>query len=146
MTSQSILVVDDEAPVRKLLSGNLKASGYQVRTAADGTEALKLIEEHPFDLLLLDVSLPGPNGLQVLEAVRRDAEIPVLMLSGGSRERDTHRQVLQAVWGGQYGDEADYLWTFVQRIRRKIEPNRREPMYLVTESGVGYRMPSADGE
>jgi two-component system KDP operon response regulator KdpE len=231
MTSQTILVVDDEAPMRKLLSGNLRASGYEVRTAADGAEALKLIEELPFDLLVLDVNMPGPNGLQVLEAVRSTAELPILMVSGRTRERDTvdaldrgaddylskpfgiiellarvkallrrstpggplgpvpnyrykglevdfaarrarvddsdvpltrrefevlayfarnagkillHRQVLQAVWGGQYGDEADYVWTFVQRIRRKIEPNRRQPMYLLTESGVGYRMPLPD--
>jgi CheY-like chemotaxis protein len=77
MTQQNILVVDDEAPMRKLLSNNLKATGYAVRVAADGTEALKLIEEHQFDLLLLDVRMPGPNGLQVLEAVRREAEMPV---------------------------------------------------------------------
>src|SRR5207248_1937491 len=88
MTKQSILVVDDEAPMRKLLMGNLKASGYDVRAAADGTEAMKLIQEHPVDLLLLDVNMPGPNGLQVLEAVRRGAETPVLILSGRSRERD----------------------------------------------------------
>jgi two-component system KDP operon response regulator KdpE len=55
-----------------------------------------------------------------------------------------HRQVLQAVWGGQYGNEDDYLWTFVQRIRRKIEPDRRQPTYLLTEVGVGYRMPAAE--
>src|SRR2546423_2771559 len=75
MTQQTILVVDDEASMRKLLSGNLKASGYDVRAAADGTEALELIEEHPIDLLLLDVTMPGPNGLQVLEAIRRSIEI-----------------------------------------------------------------------
>jgi two-component system KDP operon response regulator KdpE len=55
-----------------------------------------------------------------------------------------HRQVLQAVWGGQYGNEDDYLWTFVRRIRRKIEPDRRQPTYLLTEVGVGYRMPAAE--
>ena len=88
LTQQSILVVDDEAPMRRLLSSNLKASGYSVRSATDGTEALKLIEEHPFDLLLLDVNIPGPTGLQVLEAVRREANLPVLMLSARSRERD----------------------------------------------------------
>src|SRR5690348_8414676 len=88
MTHQAILVVDDEAPMRKLLSGNLKASGYDVRAAADGTEALQLIEEHPFDLLLLDVNMPGPNGLQVLEEVRRAAKLPILMISARSRERD----------------------------------------------------------
>jgi two-component system KDP operon response regulator KdpE len=57
-----------------------------------------------------------------------------------------HRQVLRAVWGGQYGDESDYIWTFVQRIRSKIEPNRREPMYLLTASGVGYRVPLPDSD
>src|SRR5438270_6558266 len=70
MTQQTILVVDDEAPMRRLIASNLKVSGYDVHTAADGTEALKLIAEHPFDLLLLDISLPGPDGLQVLDAIR----------------------------------------------------------------------------
>jgi len=88
MTVQNILIVDDEAPMRKLLSNNLKASGYAVRLAANGAEALKLIEEHPFDLLLLDINMPGPNGLQVLEVVRRTEEFPVLVLSGRARELD----------------------------------------------------------
>jgi two-component system KDP operon response regulator KdpE len=228
---QSILLVDDEAPMRKLLSTNLKAGGYAVRAAADGSEALKLIDEHAFDLLLLDVIMPGPSGLQVLEAVRREAKVPVLMISARRREFDIlqafnlgaddylskpfgiaellarvkallrrtssaaggplrqsyryqgleidfdarrakvggvavsltkrefevlaylarnagrvvlHRQLLQAVWGAAYGEEVDYVWTFVQRIRRKIEPDRETPRYVLTETGVGYRMPSPD--
>jgi len=88
LTQQSILIVDDEAPMRKLVSSNLRASGFAVRSAADGTEALKLIAEHRFDLLLLDINMPGPNGLQTLEAVRRDTEVAVLMLSGRGRERN----------------------------------------------------------
>ena len=88
MTQQCILVVDDEAPMRKLLCSNLRASGHAVREAADGTEAMKLIEEHTFDLLLLDINMPGPSGVQVLRAVRRGMELPVLMLSGRGRERD----------------------------------------------------------
>jgi CheY-like chemotaxis protein len=88
LTPQRILVVDDEAPMRKFLSSNLK-----VLSAVDGVEALKLFEEHRFDLLLLDINLAGPNGLQVLQAVRRDALTPVLMLSGRGRERDAD------VWG-----------------------------------------------
>ena len=59
-----------------------------------------------------------------------------------------HRQILQAVWGGQCGDEADYVWTYVRRIRTKIEPDRSAPRYILTRTGVGYRMPvpdSADG-
>jgi two-component system KDP operon response regulator KdpE len=53
----------------------------------------------------------------------------------------THRQILQAAWGGQYMDEVDYVWTYVRRIRRRIEPEPAEPRYLLTEPGVGYRMP-----
>jgi DNA-binding response OmpR family regulator len=88
MSQSRILVVDDEVPMRKLLANNLKACGYTVQSAGDGLEALKLIDEHSFDLLLLDVNMPGPTGLQVLEAVRREAELPVLILSGRRRECD----------------------------------------------------------
>jgi CheY-like chemotaxis protein len=69
---QTILVVDDEAPTRKYVSANLRARGYEVLLAADGGEALKAIAEHPLDLLLLDIGLPGPDGLEVLAAVRRE--------------------------------------------------------------------------
>jgi two-component system KDP operon response regulator KdpE len=54
----------------------------------------------------------------------------------------THRQILQAAWGGQYGDEVDYVWTYVRRIRRRIEPHPAQPRFLLTEPGVGYRMPA----
>jgi two-component system, OmpR family, KDP operon response regulator KdpE len=230
MAQQAILVVDDEAPMRKFVSHNLKSNGYMVLTAADGSEALKLLLEHPLDLVLLDIGLAGPDGLAVLEAVRRDMQLPVLMISGRAREADKvrafdlgaddylvkpfgvgellarvrallrrtargssntvapyeylglvvdfsarraylnglgvsltrrefdvlaylarnagkvllHRQLLQAVWGSQYGEETDYVWTFVQRIRRKIEPDRQQPRYILTQPGVGYFMPASE--
>jgi two-component system KDP operon response regulator KdpE len=55
-----------------------------------------------------------------------------------------HRQVQQAVCGGEYGGESDYVWTFAQRIRRKIEPDRAHPRYVLTEPGLGYRMPAPE--
>jgi two-component system KDP operon response regulator KdpE len=55
----------------------------------------------------------------------------------------THRQLLQRVWGPEYGDEAEYLRVYVQRLRRKIEPEPANPRYLLTEPGVGYRFVSA---
>jgi two-component system, OmpR family, alkaline phosphatase synthesis response regulator PhoP len=84
------------------------------------------------------------NGAEV-RLTRREFEVLAYFARNAGKTL-LHRQVLQAVWGGQYGDEADYVWTFVQRIRRKIEANRSEPRYLLTESGVGYRMPSPDGD
>jgi two-component system, OmpR family, KDP operon response regulator KdpE len=229
MVRPAILVADDEAPTRKYLSANLKTEGYEVLTASDGIEALKLIAEHPFDLLLLDIGLPGLDGFEVLSAVRRDLEVPVLVLSARGREADkvkalnlgaddyltkpfgvdellarvraalrragsgpkgplppyrcagleidysargvsrdgrevlltpkeydllaylahnagrvlTHRQILQTVWGGEYGEESRYVWTYVRRLRCKIEPDPEHPKYVLTAVGFGYRMPPA---
>jgi len=50
----------------------------------------------------------------------------------------THRALLQAVWGPEYGDESEYLWTYVRRLRRKIEPDPGNPRYILTQPGVGY--------
>ncbi len=50
----------------------------------------------------------------------------------------THRALLQAVWGPEYGDETEYVWAYVRRLRRKIEPDPSNPEYILTEPGVGY--------
>src|SRR5262249_34850075 len=82
----TILVADDEAPMRKYISSNLKIRGYDVIAAADGIETLKLSAEHPLDLVLLDIGMPGPDGTQVLAALRRESNIPVIMVSARGRE------------------------------------------------------------
>jgi two-component system KDP operon response regulator KdpE len=50
----------------------------------------------------------------------------------------THRSLLQAVWGPEYGDETEYLWAYIRRLRRKIEPDPSNPRYILTQPGVGY--------
>jgi two-component system KDP operon response regulator KdpE len=50
----------------------------------------------------------------------------------------THRALLQAVWGPEYGNETVYLWTYIKRLRQKIEPDPRNPRYILTQAGVGY--------
>jgi two-component system nitrogen regulation response regulator NtrX len=80
-----VLVVDDEADIRELVSGVLEDVGYAVRTAADSTSALDAIEDRRPSLVLLDVWLQGSrmDGLQMLQEVkRRDPNLPVLMISG----------------------------------------------------------------
>jgi two-component system, OmpR family, KDP operon response regulator KdpE len=221
-----ILVVDDEPQTTRYLSMNLKARGYDVLAAVDGCEALKLAEEHNLALVLLDLGIPGPDGFQVLQALRRWCDVPVLVISARGQERDkvraldlgaddyltkpfgvqellarvrahlrrtegrgtgarppfevdglrvdfatrevtvhgrtvrltpteygvleqlalasgrvlTHTMLLQRVWGPDYGQEADYLWAYVSRLRRKLEPDPEHPSYIVTEPGVGYRI------
>src|SRR6476469_3622106 len=80
-----VLVVDDEADIRELVSGVLEDEGYAVRTAADSNSALEAIEDRRPSLVLLDVWLQGSrlDGLQLLEQVKqRDPTLPVIMISG----------------------------------------------------------------
>jgi len=80
-----VLVVDDEADIRELVSGVLEDEGYEVRTAADSTQTLDAIEDRRPSMVLLDVWLQGSrlDGLQVLQEIkRRDPTIPVLVISG----------------------------------------------------------------
>ena len=52
-----------------------------------------------------------------------------------------HRQILQEAWGPQYGDETDYVRAYIARLRRKLEPDRSNPRYILSERGFGYRLP-----
>lgn len=78
---QLILAVDDEEPILKLLRANLSKEGYDVATAADGKSALALVEKQRPDLVLLDIMMPGLDGLQVLQLMRQRSNIPVIMLT-----------------------------------------------------------------
>ena len=65
-----ILVVDDEPPIRELLKKYLSARGYRVRVASDGQQALALVDQKSPDLIVLDVHMPGMNGIEVLKKLR----------------------------------------------------------------------------
>lgn len=83
MAKSVVLVVDDEAGIRESLSGILTDEGYQVLTAASGEEALKEVEEHSPDLVLLDVWLPGMDGIETLKKIKKASpELSVVMISG----------------------------------------------------------------
>jgi DNA-binding NtrC family response regulator len=78
-----ILVVDDEAALRTVLSSELHTEGYMVSTASDGDEAIDLLQSHSFDLILLDIKMPRVDGFQVLRYVKEKLpHIKVIMLTG----------------------------------------------------------------
>lgn len=83
-----ILLVDDERVLRTSLTFTLQQSGYQVTTAVNGPEALRLAEEQPPDLVLLDLMLPGLDGMEVCRRLRRRSNVPVIMLSARGEEDD----------------------------------------------------------
>ena len=77
-----ILIIDDEAPIRRVLRDILENEGYQVEDAATGMDALQLTKDHEFDAVFCDIKMPEMDGIEVLEAIRKDSDVPVIMLSG----------------------------------------------------------------
>jgi two-component system KDP operon response regulator KdpE len=207
----------------------LTATGYEVSDVRSGEEAVEKLGDEKFDLILLDVNLPGMSGLEACRVIRRETLVPdvaIIMLTVRNAEKDKvealdagaddyvvkpfgtpellariraalrraplpqdsaperislrdvevdfvsrqvtvrgrhvrltpkefdllrylvthpnkvipHRELLQAVWGPDYGDEVEYLRVFVNQLRKKIEPQPAKPRYLLTEPWVGYRL------
>jgi len=224
MMAGRILVVDDQAQIRRFMRTTLAGAGYEVGDAKTGEEALEKLREFRPDLVLLDCNMPGMGGLAACREIRTDTNVAIIMLTVRNSEGDKvaaldagaddfvtkpfgtpellariraalrrvpsspsspvrfrvgqlvvdfaartvangtstehltpkeldllrylaqhanqavpHRELLQAVWGPDYGDQVDYLRVFVMNLRRKIEINPEHPEYIQTEPWVGYR-------
>ncbi len=222
----SVLIVDDEATLRKALRSSLSASGFVVEEARNGEEAVGTVQQRFFYLILLDVNMPGIGGIDTCRRIRgiaphagivmvtvRDQEDdkvraleagaddyvtkpfrlreliarlravlrrtrvqqapePVILQAGvlkldlhrrqlwrneeeihlSPTEFDllalmmknadaplTHIKLLRSIWGPEYGNELEYLRSYVRMIRKKIENDPSQPEYILTEPWVGYR-------
>jgi DNA-binding response OmpR family regulator len=96
-----VLVADDDRNIADLVRMYLQKAGYDVTVARDGDETEKLLKEQTFDLAILDIMMPGPDGLQIVRHLRRRSELPVIFLSARSSDVDK-------VAGLQYGAD-DYV-------------------------------------
>jgi two-component system, OmpR family, KDP operon response regulator KdpE len=219
----TVLVVDDEPQIRRALAANLKARDYEVLQASTGEEALRLAAERRPDVVILDIGLPGMDGIEVVHGIRGWSDVPIIMLSVRRDESDkvealdagaddyltkpfgmgellarvraslrrvgteevepvvdagalhidlaakrvlrdgtdvhltptewglveqlvrnpgklvTQRQLLQSVWGPEYGTETHYLRVYMAALRRKLEDDPSRPRHFLTEPGMGYR-------
>lgn len=221
----TILVVDDEPSIRLSLRTILTGLGFTVVEAARGEEAVALVRTAQFDVVLLDINMPGLGGIAVCQQMRKLSPLlPIVMLTvQGSEDRKVealdagaddyvtkpfqlreliariraaarrnrrsedgnsqivigdvsldvdrhlvqkkgkmvhltpkqfdllhylmsnagkpipHAKLLRTVWGPEYGNELEYLRTFVRQVRMKIEDDPGNPTYLLTESHIGYR-------
>ena len=225
-----ILLVDDEPAIRRALRTPLQELGFHTEEASRGEDALHLIRVQPFDVVLLDINMPGIGGIETLRRIRAFApRLPVLMVTvlEGEEEkvealelgaddyitkpfsireliariRTAHRRVhapvraedapleigeirltpvrrsvtkrgqpvhltrkeydilyclmsragrvityarlLTAVWGADCREEVEYLRTFIRQLRKKIEDDPSNPVYLLTDVYVGYRFADA---
>jgi two-component system KDP operon response regulator KdpE len=221
-----ILIIDDEPQILRALKTILKARHFQVELASTGEQGLALAAARLPDLIILDLSLPDMDGIQVCEQLRVWSNTPIIVLSVRDNERDkvaaldkgaddyltkpfgieellarirvamrhsqqsaaltqsvikvgpitidlarhivardgeevrltstefkllaylaahpdrvlTHQAILTHVWDFADSDRVEYLRVYVGQLRRKLEINPNEPVYIKTESGVGYRL------
>ena len=88
MSVGRVLVVDDEPQIRRVLRSTLTARGYEVHDARTGEDALESIRESRFDLVLLDVNMPGMSGLATCRQIRAGSEVAIIMLTVSDSEED----------------------------------------------------------
>src|ERR1041385_3625673 len=88
MSSARILVVDDDPQIRRVLRTALLAQGYEAIDARNGEEAIERLREDKPDLVILDVNMPGMNGLQTCAAMRSSSDVPIIMLTVRDAESD----------------------------------------------------------
>jgi len=95
MTSKAkILIVDDDAPFRAILEITLSAEGYEVKTAANGEEALELVLQEHFNLILIDLIMPQKDGFQTIQSLmENNPEISLIAMSGGRNGSQSYLRV-----------------------------------------------------
>jgi two-component system KDP operon response regulator KdpE len=131
MKSSRILVVDDEQQLRRALRSTLWALGFIVSDAESGEAALELVRAEKFDLILLDVNMPGMSGLETCRAMRARSDVSILMLTVRDRTGDKV-EALDAGADGYVTKPFD-VNELLARIRAAL---RRAPASALSESGV----------
>lgn len=161
-----LLVVDDEEKIRLIIRKYAEMEGHQVTEAKDGIEAVSICALEDFDVIILDVMMPGMDGFAVCKQVRRYKKIPVIMLSARGEEYDRikgfelgvddyvvkpfspkelmcrvrvvvqRNSIITNVWGYDYYGDDRTFDTHIKRLRSSLEEYRS---CIVTLRGVGYR-------
>jgi DNA-binding response OmpR family regulator len=125
--SQTILVVEDEQSIASFVSLYLKNAGYDVRTAATGSEALAQAAANDISLILLDLMLPDIDGIDVCRRIRQRSEVPILMLT--ARDEDVDKIIGLEVGADDYLTKPFNPRELVARVKsilRRAAPERRE--------------------
>jgi DNA-binding response OmpR family regulator len=135
--SARILVVDDEPPIVDLLTYNLERANYQVLVARDGQEALELARREQPDLIILDLMLPRLDGLEVCRTLRRERDVPIIMLT--ARDAEVDRVVGLELGADDYVVKPFSVRELIARVRsvlRRASPRPVEPAAAVIRVGA----------
>lgn len=136
--ARHILVVDDDALLRRSVAFNLERAGYRATTASSAEMALSRVLSDPPDLVLLDIGLPGMDGLDALRALRRELDVPVIFLTARRRQLD---QVVGLEMGADdyitKPFDTDVLLARIRAVLRRTAPSGRAESAPPSELVVG---------
>jgi len=132
--SAHILVVDDDARLRQLLSRYLSENGYMVSTAADAAEARRQLDSMEFDLIVLDVMMPGESGIELTRGLRQGNNVPILLLTamGDTADRITGLDAGADDYMGKPFEPRELLLRIVSVLRRSTReapPERQQSRF-----------------
>jgi DNA-binding response OmpR family regulator len=133
---QTVLVVEDEASISSFISLYLKNSGYEVRSAATGAEAIQQLQAGPVSLILLDLMLPDVDGIDLARRLRQRWDVPILMLT--ARDEDVDKIIGLEVGADDYMTKPFNPRELVARVKailRRSAPERREREEKVMRHG-----------
>ncbi|MBU7577428.1 MAG: response regulator, partial [Flavihumibacter sp.] len=120
----SILLVEDEENLHEALKLNLELEGYEVSSAYDGLSAVKAVQQEYFDLVILDIMLPGMDGLTVLESIRiQHNEVPILILSAKNSSADRVTGLKKGA--DDYLTKPFNLEELMLRVHKLIQKNKK---------------------
>jgi DNA-binding response OmpR family regulator len=125
--TQSVLVVEDEASIASFVALYLKNAGYEVRTAANGTEALAAVGSAQPSLIVLDLMLPDIDGIEICRRIRQSSDVPILMLT--ARDEDVDKIIGLEVGADDYMTKPFNPRELVARVKsilRRATPDRKE--------------------
>ncbi|MGC0779527.1 MAG: response regulator transcription factor, partial [Candidatus Acidiferrum sp.] len=149
MTSSSILVVDDEPQIRRVLRSTLSFRGYEISEASTGEEGVELARKLKPDLILLDVNLPGISGIEACREIRRSSDAPIIMLTVRNAERD--KVVALDAGADDYVTKPFSIEELLARVRaslRRHAPADALPAFHAKDLSVDFetRRVTANGE
>jgi DNA-binding response OmpR family regulator len=122
--AQTVVVIEDEAPIADAVAARLRSEGFTVETAADGPAGVELVERTRPDLVVLDLMLPGFDGLEVCRRIQKDRPVPVLMLT--ARDSETDLLVGLAVGADDYLTKPFSPRELVARVRTILRRAERQ--------------------
>lgn len=139
MNSSKILVVDDAPQVRRVMRTALTAEGYTIFEARNGEEALEISRAKPPDIILLDVNMPGMDGLETCREIRKSSDVPIIMLTVRNAERD---KVLALDAGADdYVVKPFGMRELLARIRaalRRTMPQDKVPAFVSKDLSIDF--------